>query len=62
MKVSLIALIAGCAMAGSAFAMMDSPPSSPPRATVMDSPPSSPPRAVVMDSPPSSPPRAAFQI
>ena len=57
MKASLIALVAGCAVAGSAFALTDSPPSSPPRATVMDSPPSSPPRAAVMDSPPSSPPR-----
>ena len=57
MKPSLIALIAGCAVASSAFAMTDSPPSSPPRLAVMDSPPSSPPRLAMMDSPPSSPPR-----
>jgi hypothetical protein len=56
MKVSLIALVAGCAVASSAFALTDSPPSQPPHATVMDSPPSQPPHATVMDSPPSQPP------
>jgi hypothetical protein len=62
MKVSLIALVAGCAVASSAFALTDSPPVSPPHAAamVMDSPPVSPPHAaaMVMDSPPVSPPHA----
>jgi hypothetical protein len=66
MKISLVALVAGCAFASSAFSMsdspkggttMDSPPSLPPRAAVLDSPPSLPPRAAVLDSPPSLPPR-----
>ena len=42
MKVSLVALVAGCVLAGSALAM-DTPPTSPPRAA-MDTPPTSPPR------------------
>jgi len=66
MKVSLIALVAGCAVASSAFSMtdslpsgtaMDSPPVLPPRAAVLDSPPVLPPRAAVLDSPPVLPPR-----
>ena len=56
MKVSVIALVAGCAVASSAFALTDSPPSNPPHVAVMDSPPSNPPHAAVMDSPPSNPP------
>ncbi len=58
MKISLIALVASCAVASSAFALTDSQPSLPPRARVMDSQPSLPPRARVMDSQPSLPPRA----
>ena len=57
MKVSLIALVAGCAVAGSSFAMVDSPPANPPRTAVMDSPPANPPRTAVTDSPPANPPR-----
>ena len=53
MKVSLVALVAGCAFASSAFAMSDAPKAG----ATMDSPPSLPPRAAVMDSPPSLPPR-----
>jgi len=56
MKVSLVVLVAGCAIASSAFASMDSPPGNPPHAVVMDSPPGNPPHAVVMDSPPGNPP------
>jgi hypothetical protein len=56
MKISLVALVAGCAVASSAFAVMDTPPASPPHAAVMDTPPASPPHAVVMDTPPASPP------
>jgi hypothetical protein len=51
MKVSLVALVIGCALAGSALALTDSPPSTPPRLAVTDSPPSTPPRFAVMDSP-----------
>ena len=46
MKTSLVALFAGCAVASSAFAVMDTPPSSPPHAVVMDTPPSSPPHQI----------------
>jgi hypothetical protein len=53
MKVSLIALVAGCAVASSAFALTDSIPTTPPRA--FDSIPTTPPRA--FDSIPTTPPR-----
>jgi hypothetical protein len=43
MKLSLVALVAGCAVASSAFALTDSPPTNPPHAAVMDSPPTNPP-------------------
>ena len=59
MKLSLVALVAGCAVASSAFALMDTPPTNPPRAAVMDTPPTNPPRAAVMDTPPTNPPRQA---
>jgi hypothetical protein len=59
MKLSLVALVAGCAVASSAFAVMDSPPTLPPGAAVMDSPPTLPPGAAVLDSPPTLPPGAA---
>ena len=45
MKISLIALVAGCAVASSAFALTDSVPSTPPHAALMDSVPSTPPHA-----------------
>jgi hypothetical protein len=38
MKLSLVALVAGCAVASSAFAVMDSPPTLPPGAAVMGLP------------------------
>ena len=44
MKISLIALVAGCAVASSAFALTDSSPNLPPRARVLDSSPNLPPR------------------
>jgi hypothetical protein len=56
MKVSLIVLVAGCAVVGSAFALTDTPPANPPHAVVMDTPPANPPHAVVMDTPPANPP------
>ena len=56
MKVSLVALVAGCVMASSAFALTDSIPTQPPRATVLDSIPTQPPRATVLDSIPTQPP------
>ena len=56
MKISLIALVAGCAVASSAFALTDSVPSTPPHASLMDSVPSTPPHASLMDSVPSTPP------
>jgi len=46
MKLSLIALIAGCAVAGSAFALTDTPPTNPPHAVVMDTPPTNPPHGL----------------
>ena len=57
MKISLVALVAGCAVASSAFALTDSVPSTPPRASLTDSVPSTPPRASLTDSVPSTPPR-----
>jgi hypothetical protein len=68
MKVSLIALIAGCAVAISASAtpnpisstaervLADSIPASPPHAVLADSIPASPPHTVLADSIPASPP------
>jgi hypothetical protein len=58
MKVSLVALVIGCAVAGSALAALESPPSLPPQSGVMESPPSLPPQAAVMESPPSLPPQS----
>ncbi len=43
MKISLIALAASCVLAGSAFAALDNPPSTPPDAMALDNPPSTPP-------------------
>ena len=57
MKVSLIALVACCAVSSAAFALTDDPGNSPPR-VVMDDPGNSPPR-VAMDDPGNSPPRVA---
>ena len=43
MKVSLIALVAGCAVASSAFATFDLPPTVPPHLALLDLPPTVPP-------------------
>ena len=59
MKVSLIALVAGCAVASSAFAAMDIPPILPPHASVLDIPPILPPHARALDIPPILPPHSA---
>jgi len=58
MKISLIALAAGCVVASSAFALTDSVPTLPPRALLADSVPTLPPRALLADSVPTLPPRA----
>jgi len=58
MKVSLVALVAGCALASSAFALTDSIPTQPPSARVLDSIPTQPPSARVLDSIPTQPPSA----
>jgi hypothetical protein len=59
MKVSLFALVAGCAVASSAFAAFDLPPTLPPHAAVLDLPPTLPPHAAMLDLPPTLPPHAA---
>ena len=56
MKVSLIALIAGCAVANSAFVLADSIPTTPPHAVLADSIPTTPPHADLADSIPTTPP------
>jgi len=56
MKVSLIALVAGCTIASAAFAALDIFPVLPPHAAVLDSPSSLPANAAVLDIPPSMPP------
>ena len=43
MKISLIALVASCAVASSAFAALDNPPGAPPDLAVLDDPPGAPP-------------------
>ena len=59
MKVSLVALVAGCAVASSAFGAFDIPPINPPHASVLDIPPINPPHAAMLDIPPINPPHAA---
>jgi hypothetical protein len=54
MKVSLIALIAACAVAGSAFAVTNSASTSPPPARVLDSTHTNPPH--LFDSTHTNPP------
>ncbi len=56
MKIRLVALVAGCAIAGSAFAGFDNPPSNPPNLAGFDNPPSNPPNLAGFDNPPSNPP------
>jgi hypothetical protein len=57
MKTSLIALIAGCVVASSAFAFTDAVPTVPPRASLRDAVPTVPPRASLRDAVPTVPPR-----
>ena len=54
MKVSLIALVAGCAVAASALA--DSIPATPPHVILADSIPATPPHVILADSIPATPP------
>jgi hypothetical protein len=58
MKVSLVVLVAACAIASPAFAAFDIPPTIPPHAAVFDIPPTIPPHAA-FDIPPTIPPHAA---
>ena len=46
MKISLIALVAGCVVASSAFALTDAVPSTPPHAFLKDAVPSTPPHQI----------------
>jgi hypothetical protein len=59
MKVSLIALVAGCAVASSAFATFDLPPTVPPHLAMLDLPPTVPPHLAMLDLPPTVPPHLA---
>jgi hypothetical protein len=59
MKVSLVALVAGCAVASSAFGAFDMPPVMPPHAAALDMPPVMPPHAAALDMPPVMPPHSA---
>ena len=59
MKITLIALIACCAVTSSAFALTDDPGSNPPRMALTDDPGSNPPRMALTDDPGSNPPRFA---
>jgi hypothetical protein len=61
MKTSLIALIAGCVVASSAFAFTDAVPTSPPHASLRDAVPTSPPHASLRDAVPTSPPHASLR-
>jgi hypothetical protein len=59
MKFSLVALIAGCAIAGSAFAAFENPPITPPHVAQFENPPITPPHTVVFENPPITPPHNA---
>ncbi len=63
MKVSLIGLIACCAVTSSAFAaqsrLMDIPGNHPPQAQVLDIPGNHPPQAQVLDIPGNHPPQVS---
>ena len=59
MKASLFALVAGCAVASSAFATMEIPPTNPPHFKAMEIPPTNPPHVAVMEIPPTNPPHLA---
>jgi hypothetical protein len=60
MKVSLVALIAACAIASPSLAVFDNPPITPPRVALLDNPPITPPRVALLDNPPITPPRVAL--
>ncbi|MGO9933427.1 MAG: hypothetical protein ACLPV8_16675 [Steroidobacteraceae bacterium] len=59
MKVSLVALITGCAIASSGLAIFDNPPVNPPHMASLDNPPVNPPHVALLDNPPVNPPRYA---
>lgn len=59
MKVSLIALVAGCAVAGSAFATFDLPQTVPPHLATLDLPQTVPPHLAMLDLPQTVPPHLA---
>jgi hypothetical protein len=46
MKISLVALVAGCAVASSAFAFTDAVPTTPPHAFLQDAVPTTPPHQI----------------
>ena len=56
MKISLVALVAGCAVASSAFAFTDAVPTTPPHAFLRDAVPTTPPHAFLQDAVPTTPP------
>ena len=56
MKISLVALVAGCAFATAALAAFDIPPTNPPNLAAFDIPPTNPPNLAAFDIPPTNPP------
>ena len=56
MKVSLIALLAACALSSTAFALADDPGTNPPHATLADDPGTNPPHVTLADDPGTNPP------
>jgi hypothetical protein len=56
MKISLVALVAGCAIAASALVAFDNPPTNPPNVVAFDNPPTNPPNIATFDNPPTNPP------
>src|SRR5271168_3198054 len=60
MKVSLVALVAGCAIASSAFGLFDNPPMTPPHLALLEASPMTPPHLALLDNPPMTPPHLAL--
>ena len=61
MKISLVALVAVSALAGTAVAAFDNPPTNPPNLSAFDNPPTNPPNRTApnvtsFDNPPTNPP------
>jgi hypothetical protein len=59
MKLSLVALVAGCAISSYAVAALDIPPVTPPHVASLDIPPVTPPHVASLDIPPVTPPHRA---